>query len=427
MREDLLHFVWKSQKFSKTNLHTTAGELVEVVVPGHSNTSSGPDFFNSRIRIAGQEWAGNLEIHLKSSDWYAHGHEKDANYDNVILHVVWEDDVAVFRKDGTVIPTLPLKNYTSETLIASYQHLMDHEKYKFINCEKDAIHVNDIVWKQWQERLFVERLEEKTVLIKKLLIKTKNDWESVLFVLLMKTFGLNKNGAAFFAIAEHLDSAVIRKVAKGTFQLESLLFGLGGFLNEREVSEKYYQDLKNEFDFLQQKFQIENYLGEKPIFYGLRPPNFPTIRLSQLANLYGRYTNLFQRLMDARVAKDFVELLDVKASSYWDTHYTFGRESKKRKKGLSKSFIRLIVINSIIPLKFCYDQFLGKNRVDELVQTMNEFPSEKNSVLERFENIGIPSESAFESQAKIQLYKTYCKKNRCLQCQIGASLLGRKN
>ena len=166
MREDLLHFVWKSQKLSKADLFTSSRELVEIIVPGQHNTSSGPDFFNSRIRIAGQEWAGNLEIHLKSSDWYAHGHENDSNYSNVILHVVWEDDVEVFRKDGSVIPTLPLRNYISESLIAYYQHLMDHEKYKFINCEKDVTDVNDIIWKQWQERLYVERLEEKTLLIK---------------------------------------------------------------------------------------------------------------------------------------------------------------------------------------------------------------------------------------------------------------------
>jgi len=427
MREDLLHFVWKSQKLSKADLFTSSRELVEIIVPGQHNTSSGPDFFNSRIRIAGQEWAGNLEIHLKSSDWYAHGHENDSNYSNVILHVVWEDDVEVFRKDGSVIPTLPLRNYISESLIASYQHLMDHEKYKFINCEKDVTDVNDIIWKQWQERLYVERLEEKSLLIKTTLRNTKNDWEAVLFRLLMKTFGLNKNGMAFTAMAEHLDNNILRKVSKDRFQFESLLFGLAGLLDRDEVLDGYYQKLKTEFDFLQHKFQIDTYLGEKPIFFGLRPPNFPTIRLSQLANLYEGFPNLFGRLMDARTVDDYFELFNVTASPYWDTHYTFGKESKRRRKGLSKSFIHLIIINAVVPLKFCYDQSMGRSRIDELIDIMNQLPAESNTIIGKFENIGVSSLTAFESQAKIQLYKRYCKGNRCLQCQIGARLLGRKN
>ena len=427
MREDLLHFVWKSQKFPKNDLYTSPKEFLEIIGPGQHNLSSGPDFFNARVRIANQEWAGNLEIHLKSSDWYAHGHEKDSNYDNVILHVVWEDDVVVFRKDGSPIPTLSLKNYVSKVLISDYQNLMNHEKYKFINCEKDASHVKKVIWQQWSQRLFVERLEEKSMLVERLLDETKNDWEVVLFRLLMKTFGLNKNGDAFLAMANHLDCSTIRKVSKKSIQLESLLYGLAGFLEEDEVTDHYHSELKSEFDFLQNKFQIEKYLGEKPIFFGLRPPNFPTIRLSQLANLFGNCPNLFGRLMDAHAVDDFTELLEVTASPYWDTHFTFGKESKRRRKGLSKKFVHLIIINAIVPLKFCYDRSVGRNRIDDLVEIMNQLPSENNRVIERFENIGVSCTSAFDSQAKIHLYKSYCNKNKCLQCQIGTSLLGRKN
>ena len=427
MREDFLHFVWKGQKFQNTKLETSSNEIVEVLDAGQHNTLSGPDFFNARICIADQEWAGNLEIHLKSSDWYVHGHERDTNYDNVILHVVWEDDAVIFRKDGTVIPTLPLKNYVSANFLDSFEGLVHNKKRKFINCERDISSVDDIIWHQWQERLFVERLEQKSQLIDSLRQKTKNDWETVLFRLLMKAFGLNKNGEAFLAIAEHLEGSLQKKVSRNVLQMESLLYGLSGFLSEEHILDDYYLQLQREFGFLQNKFQLKEYLGVNPIFFGLRPQNFPTIRLSQLANVYGKSPNLFGRLMDAETIEDFFEIFAVTASSYWDAHFTFGKPSKRSGKALTKNFIHLILINAVIPLRFCYDRYSGRNRVDDLIDLMNQLPAEKNRIVNDFGTIEVASKSAFESQAKIQLYNSYCKKNRCLHCQIGANLLGRKS
>ncbi|MEO0573415.1 MAG: DUF2851 family protein [Bacteroidota bacterium] len=426
MREDLLHYIWKNQKFLKLTLQTSSKEVLEVIDAGHYNTSSGPDFFNARIRIGAQEWAGNLEVHVKSSDWYVHGHEKDIHYDNVILHVVWEDDAAIFRKDGTEIPTLPLKHYVSANLLTSYKGLLHNKKRKFINCERDVSSVDDIILHQWQERLFVERLEQKSLLVESLLRKTKNDWEMVLFKLLMKSFGLDKNGGAFLSMAEHLDGKVLRKISKDTMHMESLFYGIAGFLNQENILDGYFLRLKGEFDFLQNKFQIKKYIGEKPIFFGLRPPNFPTIRLSQLANVYGRCPNLFGRLMDAKNSDDFFTLFDVEASPYWDTHYTFGKASKNNKKKLTKDFINLILINAVIPLRFSFSRYLGRNQINQLMDLMNQLKAERNTIITGFQTLGISSMSAFESQAKIQLYKKYCRKNRCLQCHVGANLLGRK-
>lgn len=427
MREDLLHYVWKNQKFQKTNLKTTTGELLEVIDAGHYNTSSGPDFFNTRICISEQEWAGNLEVHIRSSDWYVHGHEKDTNYNNVILHVVWEDDVDVFRKDGSIIPTLQLCDYVHKTLLDSYRDFVDNTKYKFINCEKDASSIDDVFWRQWQERLFVERLERKSTHIALLLQKTKNDWEVVLFMLLVKTFGLNKNGEAFLSMAEHLDGALIRKASKTVLHLESLFFGLAGFLSENQIEDEYYQKLKGEFEFLRNKFQIADHVGPKPIFFGLRPANFPTIRISQLANAYGKSPNLFGRLMEANTVNAFFELFNVAASPYWDNHFTFGKISKKRSKTLSKSFVHLVLINAVIPLKFSYFKYQGSTEVDGLLDVMNGLAAEKNRIVDKYTAIGISSKTAFESQAKLQLYQEYCTQNRCLQCHIGAALLKRKS
>jgi len=427
MREDLLHYIWKNQKFKTHNLKTSEKDPVKVIHTGHYNTSSGPDFFNSRIRIGDQEWVGNLEIHIKASDWYVHGHEKDANYDNVILHVVWEDDVAIFRKDGSTIPTLALANYLDEALLVSYQDLVHGTRYAFINCEKDAQNVDTLVWHQWQERVFVERLERKSQQIEHLLQKTKNDWEVVLFMLLMKTFGLNKNGGAFLSMAEHMEGASLRKVLKNAVHLESLFFGLSGFLEEDQLEDRYYQKLKGEFEFLKNKFQIKGYIGEKPVFFGLRPANFPTVRLSQLANVYEKSSNLFGSVMDGSTIDDFFSLFHVAASPYWDDHFTFGKLSRGKRKFLSKSFIRLVVINTVIPLKFCYDKHHGNDKVDGLLDMMNALPVEKNAIISKYTNIGISSKTAFESQAKIQLYQEYCVHNKCLQCQIGTTLLRRKS
>lgn len=427
MREDVLHYLWKSQRFRKEHLRTSSNEPIAVIQQGQYNTSSGPDFFNARLQVAQQEWAGNLEIHIKSSDWYAHGHEKDPSYDNIILHVVWEDDMDVFRKDGTLVPTLALKEYVSDGLLSSCRDLIESKTYKFINCEKDAVHIEKIVWTQWQERLYVERLEQKSKAIKLLLQETKNDWEAVLFILLMKNFGLNRNGEAFWAIARHLGYDIIRKVSNDALKMESLFFGVAGLLPHEDVIDEYVLDLKREFGFLRNKYAISPYNGERPIFFGLRPPNFPTVRLSQLAALYNSFPGLFGQLMEAKSQNDFFELFHIKASEYWDVHYTFGKESKKSKKYLSKSFVRLILINTLIPLKFCYHNYLGQNRTNDLLELVGQLPTEKNSIVERFSDMGVPSESAFESQAKIQLYQYHCSKNKCLQCQVGVSLLGRKN
>lgn len=282
-----------------------------------------------------------------------------------------------------------------------------------------------MVWSQWEERLFVERLEEKSLLTETLLQETKNNWEVVLFRLLMKNFGLNKNGEAFLGIAKSLNDQTIKKISQSSFHLESIFYGQAGFYTDDHCVDEYYLSLKKEFDFLKSKFQITQYQGEKPVFFGLRPSSFPTIRLSQLASLYGQSSNLFGLLMETENVHTFFELFDIIASDYWDTHYTFGKTSKSSKKRLTKNFIELLLINTVIPLKFCYNRYLGKNRVVQLMDMMYQLSPEKNQIISGFKKVGRTTTNAFESQAKIQLYKQYCSLNRCLQCQVGAKLLGR--
>ncbi|VAW12151.1 FIG00650353: hypothetical protein [hydrothermal vent metagenome] len=423
MREDLLHFIWKYKKLELGNLVTSKNEKIQIVDFGTHNHLAGPDFFNAKVNIDGQLWAGNIEIHIKSSDWYAHGHEEDVNYDNVILHVVWQDDTSVFRKDSSEIPTLELKNYISETLLKRHQKLFDKKDVGFINCEKSIGDIDSFIVQNWLERLYFERLERKSNDVFKLLKQSNNDWEKVLFVLLLKNFGLKINGDSFMSIAQALDFSVVRKIRNESMALESVLFGLAGFLEDRTIVDSYYIELKKEFAFLNNKFDIQRTGIQKPEFFKLRPPNFPTIRLSQLTNLYAEHQNLFTEIIHTSSLDDMYKVFNIAASKYWNNHFTFGKESKKSRKRLTTKFIDLLIINTILPLKFCYAKHLGKDVNDEILDIISSIKREDNSVVDNFMKLGVDLKNAKDSQSILQLYNGYCVENRCLECAIGSSLL----
>lgn len=424
MREDLLYFIWRHNKLSTEQLCTGEGEPIVIRAPGTRNSLSGPDFFNAKVEIDGQLWAGYVEMHLKSSDWYAHHHEADENYNNVILHVVWEDDIAVFRKDGSQIPTLEVKNYVSKSLLNGYQNLMDKSSTSFINCEKDVDQVDSFLMENWLHRLYIERLEHKSTLIWKLLDTSKNDWEAVLFMLLAKNFGSKVNGPYFLERAQQLDFSIVRKTTNEPLQLEALLFGHFGLLQVDDCTDSYYVQLKKEYDYLQRKFDLDE-PSSKPEFFGLRPMNFPTIRISQLVDLYLYNHNFFSKVMQLDSLEDIYQVFEIKASSYWEEHYTFGKVSKKRVKKLSKKFVDLVIINTLVPLKFCYAKYLGKDWNEELIKLMSELGKEDNSIIKNFDKIGLKTKNALESQAKLELFTNYCSQNKCMQCTIGAQLLNR--
>lgn len=395
-----------------------------VKATGIQNRVAGPDFFNAKVEIDGQLWAGNVEMHLRSSDWYAHHHETDENYDNVILHVVWEDDIAVFRKDGSQIPTLEVKHYVSEELLNRYRNLMENSRSSFINCEKDLKELDFFLVENWLHRLYIERLEHKSKLIMDLLETSKNDWEAVLFKLLAKNFGSKVNGPYFLERAKQLDFSIARKTSNEPFQLEALLFGHFGLLNVSDCTDTYYLQLKKEYKYLTQKFELTESLA-KPDFFGLRPPNFPTIRISQLVNLYLGNHNIFSKLMDLNKLEDIYQVFEVCAGSYWEDHYTFGKISNKRVKKLSKKFIDLVIINTLVPLRFCYAKHVGKDWNEELIELVSQIGREENSIIKNFKQIGSKTQNALESQAKLELYNNYCSKNKCMQCAIGTQLLNR--
>lgn len=422
MQEDFLHYIWQYKKFEFNNLLTTQHEELQVIAVGQHNHNAGPDFFNAQLNIAGQRWAGNVEIHIKSSDWFVHNHEQDKAYDNVILHVVYEHDTNVFRKDNTAIPTLELKNYIHKSLLQNYQSLMA-KQHKWINCENNFAEVNNFTLENWLERLYIERLQRKANHIETLLQASTNNWEAVLFMQLAKNFGLKVNAEAFYSMAQSIPFSVIRKVQSNQNQLEALLYGQAGML-QTDVENAYVNNLKKEYQFLKQKFQIDNNQVVQMQFFRLRPSNFPTIRISQLANLYHQHQSLFSKVIEANSLKDFYKLFKVATSEFWLTHYTFDKASKSTTKSLTKPFIDLLLINTILPIKFCYAKQKGNTAVEEeVLKIANAITSESNAIITAFNSLKKVSKSAMNSQALIQLKTEYCDKNKCLQCAVGNALI----
>ena len=420
MKEAFLHYLWKFQKFNNLSLKTTSGEDISIINCGQYLELSGPDFFNAQICIGNQKWAGNIEIHLKSSDWYIHHHEEDRAYENVILHVVWEHDTEIFRKNNIEIPVLELQYFVDPKVVASCQALQS--KKSWIYCENQLQGFSDFILNNWLERLFFERLERKSKPIFELLNETNSDWEAVLFLLLAKNFGLNTNGELFLTIAKAIPFSVIRKESFELENLEALLFGIAGLL-DKDVEDTYAGDLRFRYHFLANKYQLQKPVIQAVQFFKHRPDNFPTIRLAQLAALYHSNHNLFSNLIGLSSLKEMYTILSVTTSNYWMTHYQFDSTSPFKKKQLSQSFIDLVVINTIAPLQFAFAKSQGKEITEEVIQLFKDIKAEKNVILDKFKLVGIVAKNAFDSQSLLQLKNEYCNKSNCLQCAIGIELL----
>ena len=424
MKEEFLHYVWKHQLFPKAPLITVNNQKLRLLKPGTYNAFSGPDFFNATIVVDDLIWVGNIEVHVRTSDWYLHNHEKDENYDSVILHVVWKDDVELFDKNNKPISTLELSSIVSRGLVENYYNLYSR-KLRWIPCENQIKEVDSFTIENWKTRLYFERLEQKSILIKKLLGASQNDYEAVLFQLLAKNFGLNVNGEAFLKLATSFDFSILRKVQNDVIKIEALLFGQAGFLVE-VLDNSYYLVLKEEYKYLQHKFQLKPIHKSAFEFFRLRPSNFPTIKIALLAALYHKHQNMFSKFLNCVGLEDYYQLFKIDLNEFWDTHFTFHKEANKRKKRFTKSFIDLLLINTIIPLQFMY----LKSRVvfdeEQFLLVLKQIQSEKNGIVSKFSALGIQTENALDTQALIQLKNNYCAKKRCLQCAIGNKLL-RKN
>ena len=421
INEDFLHYLWKHKLLAVNDLKTTDKRNITILNPGDHNQNSGPDFFNARLIIGGQTWAGNIEVHRRSSDWYVHHHETDTAYDNVILHIVWEHDAEVYRRSGETVPALEIKNYVDDHLLENYRKLF-LKPVNFISCENEIGNIDGFILDNWLERLYVERLCKRSEMISELLTRSKNDWEAVLFQLLTRNFGLKVNADAFLALSQSFDFSVLRAQQHDLQRLEALLFGQAGFL-ETEREEVFFKDLKKEYNFLRSKYDLHPLENNQFLFFRLRPVNFPTIRIAQLSKLYFVHMNLFSAILEIKEVNDFYDLFSVDTSVFWQEHYSFSSPSKKSLKRISRSFIDLLLINTVFPLIFQYHKAQGKLEEAGILKFMQELKPEKNSITDRFSSFGIFPGNALRTQALLQLKQAYCDKNLCMECAVGNKLL----
>ena len=421
MREEFLWHIWKFRLFDNKELHTVSGEEIKILKVGEHNTDSGPDFFNARIKIGEIVWAGNVEVHVNSSGWRKHKHTCDGAYDNIILHVVYEAGEKLFRKSGEEIPTLELKNKFPQDIYDKY--LQFKSSGDWIPCETQFSSVDRFTLNHCIDRLLTERMERKSKAILDLLKRNKNNWEETFYQMLARSFGQKINEEPFELLARSLPASVLAKHKNNFVQTEALLFGVAGML-ARDFKDEYANDLKKEFEFLKRKFKLQPIDASLWKFMRLHPPNFPTIRISQFANLMVRSSHLFSKMLEANSVKQVVSLFETETSWYWQAHYQFGKISPKKNKKLGCEAIHAIIINAVVPVLFVY----GKNKAQEnlcssAISFLEEMSAEKNSIIEKWRLAGVEAMNAYETQALLQLKHEYCSRKRCLECGVGARLL----
>ena len=416
MTEKLLQFIWQFQYFNRTPLHTLDGEPLQVVFPGKWNKGQGPDFLNANVRIGNTLLSGSVELHLKTSDWKRHGHDGDENYGNVVLHVVWQHD-GLFQK---AIPVIELQSRVSMLLLNRYNDLM--QETTFIPCATTIAQTRALTWINWKERLVAERLTRKAAVVLQMLDATGNHWEETFWRLLARNFGLSVNKDAFEELACTIPVTLLAKHRNNLQQLEAALLGQANLLNE-DAKDDYIKVLQREYGFLKNKY------GLLPIntpvhFLRMRPGNFPTVRLAQLAMLMHTSSHLFSKMLEETDLKKAKAALEVTASTYWHTHYRLGISSASKPKALGKSTAELIIINAVIPTLFAYGLYHSQEQQKEkAIDWLQNLQAEQNAVTDNFKQLFIETKTAYDSQALLELKQEYCDARRCLQCSVGTSFL----
>jgi len=420
MTEDFLHYIWQYRLYD-TDLYLRTGEAVEVLQPGLHNTDSGPDFFNARIRIGDTIWAGNIEIHIQSSDWKRHNHLQDRSYDNVILHVVWRDDMQILRTDKSVIPTLELDGHYNENSWKSYLSFMASTKW--IPCDTLIARVDRFRLNSWLDRVLVERLERKALEVEHVLSITNNDWAHTFYRLLARNMGFKLNTQAFSMLAQSLPYQFLAKHSDDLYQIESMVFGQAGLL-EGSFADDYPLKLKKEYGFLKKKFNLNPVDAHLWRFMRLHPGNFPTLRLAQFASIVHQSKSLIGELFDSNDVNVYRKLFGAQASEYWNTHYSFDKPSAPRKKTLGQSSVELLLINLVAPILLTYGKRKSNADLTEKpLELLLQLKGENNSIIRKWSELGLDVSNAAQTQALLELKAKYCDAKKCLNCSIGNELL----
>lgn len=422
-KENILHYIWKYKLFPFKGLKTSLGEFIEVISPGYHNSNAGPDFYEARIKIGDTLWVGSVEIHVLASDWNRHNHQTDQSYDNVILHVVWQNDRDIVRTDGTTIPALELKSIIKPQLIEKIEKLRNNEYW--IPCQEDIHKIDDLTYKTWVNRILVERLTYKSQAIRQLYNYTKGSWEDTFYILLAGNFGFKVNQQPFEMLAKNLPQQILARHKNNLQQLESLVFGIAGFL-EDEFDHEYPNILKNEFRFLQRKYSLQ--ILDKYIwkFAKTRPDNFPTVRLAEFTALIYKSSHLFSKLLEIKQVENYRSLFtDLIINPYWFRHYNFDKQRIKESLiKIGSGSIDNLLINSIAPMLFFYGDYMDNQSFkDSALSILESIKAEDNQVISGFRNLGFKVSLASESQGLLHLKNFYCNQKKCLNCAFGMKIL----
>ncbi|MEN9522128.1 MAG: hypothetical protein RL065_505 [Bacteroidota bacterium] len=421
MNESFLHYIWKHKLLTTSDLKTTEGESITIIHVGNHNSNAGPDFLQAKIKIGNITLVGNIEIHLHSSDFEKHKHQNDENYKNLILHVVYQHD----KKININCPTLCLEKIIPHYLIRNFEHLQQSNDE--IPCSKLIHHLSEIKLREALLRYSVERLERKTFLIETVLKQNDNNWDETFYQILAKNFGMKVNGDAFYELAKSLPIKTLSKHKNSLLQLEAMLIGQAGMLNQI-FNDTYAVQLQKEYQFLQHKHELKPIPSILWKMARMRPQNFPPLRLAQLAALIHEASHLFSKIIEATDLKKVIKLFETSPSNYWQSHYRLDASSNKSKKQIGNSTIENIIINTIIPVLFAYAKF--KNNEDlqtKAIDWLEELPSEKNQIINGWKKLNIKSSNAADSQALIELKNEYCQQKKCTECLIGMNLMKLEN
>ena len=419
MKEELLYFIWKYKLYSDFTCFNLEGQDPQILDCGVQNFDAGPDFIGAKIKTAETTWAGNVEIHVKSSDWNLHKHHQDKAYNNVILQVVNKHDVDVYTEEGRLLPVIEI--VVDNPLRAKYEYFTKNENW--VPCENDINLVDEFKTKMWLGNLVIERLNKKADMVFSFLEFNKNSWEETFYHLLARSFGFKVNADPFEWLAKSIPLKFFSKHQNNLLQIEAILFGQAGFLTDKDVDNEYFNILKREYVVLSNKF------GLKPIekhlwrFLRLRPSNFPVIRISQFAALIHKSNSLFSKIRACSNVSELKKLFEVKATAFWDTHFTFEKLSEEKPKVLGEESINSIIINTVIPILFVYGKQIGDIDVrDKAIYFLEELKPESNKIIKEWKRLGIDVPSSFYSQALLEQKNAYCNFVKCLKCGIGIEI-----
>ncbi len=426
IQEAFLYFLWKYQYFNTKELTTTSGESVSVQSIGIRNGFAGPDFKEARVTIAGMQWAGAVEMHVRSSDWFRHGHQHDDNYENVVLHVVWQDDKAILLADGSVIPTIALEGLVKPEVLRRYRYMI--ESRSKIPCDQSLKKVKAITRLSMVERVLVSRIQEKATVFSGLLECNENDWEQTAYQWLARGFGFKTNAENMQELAASLPLKVLQKHRNQSHQIEALLFGQAGFLDV-DMADEYPLSLKKEYLFLKSKYGLKNKVHYNSWhFTKVRPNNYPTIRLAQLAALITKFPHIFSFFSEIKDFNSFIKDLEVEQSAYWTGHYAIDKPAKRAIGVLSKSARENLIINTTVPFLAAFAKARDSPaQLEKALNLLAGIPAERNHITDLWQRHGWNVSSAFDSQGLIQLYNQFCTQKRCIECSIGLELIDTPN